>query len=148
MDETKREELEGAYKKEKNQRVAARMLAVHMTRVLGEGAGETAADLMRTHKWVYGWLERYDAAGLDGLLVLPKSGRSTRVRRETLDRVIERGANAKRPYRRGFPLQAAGDHRIETSRGYVGRQTKTPRPLHHPSGEASRKGSGVRMSRL
>ena len=45
MDETKREELEGAYKKEKNQRVAARMLAVHMARVLGESAGETAAVL-------------------------------------------------------------------------------------------------------
>ena len=29
MDKTKREELEKAYKKEKNPRVAARMLAVH-----------------------------------------------------------------------------------------------------------------------
>ena len=33
MDKTKREDLEKAYRKEKNSRVVPRMLAVHMVRV-------------------------------------------------------------------------------------------------------------------
>ena len=95
MDETKREELEKAYKKEKNPKVAARMLAVHMVCVRGKSAGETAANLMRTHKWVYGWLERYDAGGLDGLRDLPRSGRPARVRRETMNRIMGRASQDK-----------------------------------------------------
>ncbi len=81
MDEAKREELVRAYKKEKNPRVTTRMLVVHVVYVREKSAGETAADLMRTHKWVYGWLEHYDAGGLDGFRDLPKSGRPARVRR-------------------------------------------------------------------
>ncbi len=46
MDKTKREELEKAYKKEKNPRVAARMLAVHMVYVREKSVSATAADLM------------------------------------------------------------------------------------------------------
>ena len=53
MNKTKREELEKAYKKEKNPRVAARMLAVHMAYVREKSVSATAADLMRTDKWVY-----------------------------------------------------------------------------------------------
>ena len=79
MDKTKREELEKAYKKEKNPRVAARMLAVHMVYVREKSVSATAADLMRTDKWVYDWLKRFDAGGLDGLRDLPKSGRPASV---------------------------------------------------------------------
>ena len=46
MDKTKREELEKAYKKEKNPRVAARMLAVHMVYVREMSVSATAADLI------------------------------------------------------------------------------------------------------
>ena len=46
MDKTKREELEKAYKKEKNPRMAARMLAVHMVYVREKSVSATAADLM------------------------------------------------------------------------------------------------------
>ena len=73
MDKTKREELEKAYKKEKNPRVAARMLAVHMVYVREKSVSATAADLMRTDKWVYDWLKCFDAGGLDGLRDLPKA---------------------------------------------------------------------------
>ena len=95
MDKTKREELEKAYKREKNLKVAAGMLAVHMVYVRGESVGETAADLMRTHKWVYGWLERYDARGLDGLWILPRSGRLTKIKRETIDQIMGRASRGK-----------------------------------------------------
>ena len=46
MDETEREELKEACKKEKDLRVAARMLAVHMVYVREKGVSATAADLM------------------------------------------------------------------------------------------------------
>ena len=73
MDVTKREELEKAYRKEKDSRVILRMLAVHMVRVrvkfLTAGTkntlnmtwrvrSETAANLMRSDRWVHTWLER------------------------------------------------------------------------------------------
>ena len=40
MDETKREELEKAYRKEKDSRVVPRMLAVHMVRVREMSIGD------------------------------------------------------------------------------------------------------------
>ena len=45
MDETEREELKEAYRKEKDPMVAARMLAVHMVHVRKAGIDETAAHL-------------------------------------------------------------------------------------------------------
>ena len=56
----------------------------HIVYVRGKSVGETAADLMRAHKWVYDWLRRYDTGDLDDLRNLPKSGRPTRVRREMI----------------------------------------------------------------
>ena len=50
MDTTKREELEKAYKKEKDPGVAARMLAVHMVCVRKQSISETAANLMRSDR--------------------------------------------------------------------------------------------------
>ena len=46
MDTTKQEELEKAYKKEKDLRVAARMLAVHVVCVHKQSISEAAANLM------------------------------------------------------------------------------------------------------
>ena len=45
MDETEREELKEAYRREKDPRAAARMLAVRMVYVRKAGIGETAAQL-------------------------------------------------------------------------------------------------------
>ena len=95
MDKTKREELEKAYKKEKNPRVAARMLAVHMVHVREKSVSATAANLMRTDKWVYDWLKHFDAGGWDGLRDLPKSGKPASVPRTTIDRIIGKASQGR-----------------------------------------------------
>ena len=64
METTKREGLENAYKKEKDPKVAARVLAVHTVHVREKSIAETGADLMRSDKWAYNWLKRFDAGGL------------------------------------------------------------------------------------
>ena len=81
MGVTKREELEKACRKEKDSRVILRMLAVHMVLVRKISVGETAANLMRSERWVRTWLERLDAGGFDGLRDLPRSSRSMQTRR-------------------------------------------------------------------
>ena len=72
MDETEREELKEAYRKEKDPIVVARMLAVHMVYVRKAGIDETAVRLMRSAGWVRNWLRRYDERGLDDLRIFPK----------------------------------------------------------------------------
>ena len=57
------------------------MLAVHMVLVRKISVGETAANLMRSERWVRTWLERLDAGGFDGLRDLPRSSRSMQTRR-------------------------------------------------------------------
>ena len=96
MDKTKREELEKAYKKEKNPMVAARMLVVHMVHIRKKSVSATVADLIRADKWVYDWLKRLDAGGLDGLRDLPKSGRPASVPRTTMDRIIDKASQSRR----------------------------------------------------
>ena len=71
MDETEREELKEAYRKEKDPMVAARMLAVHMVYVRKAGIDETAAHLMRSARWVRNWLHRYDEGGLRASGIFP-----------------------------------------------------------------------------
>ena len=81
MDETKREELKKACRKEKDPRVVARMLAVHMVYVRKAGIDETVAHLMRSARRVHKWLHRYDEGGIDNLRDLPRSSRSMQTRR-------------------------------------------------------------------
>ena len=81
MDATKREELEKAYKKEKDPRVATRMLAVHMVCVRKQSISEATANLIRSNRWVHTWLTRFDAGDLDGLRDLSRSSRSMQTRR-------------------------------------------------------------------
>ena len=76
MDSTKLEELEKAYKKEKNHKVRARMVAVRMVRVRNMSVSETADIQGRCPNWVHNLLRRYDEGGLEGLRDLPKSGRA------------------------------------------------------------------------
>ena len=95
MDETEREELKEAYRKEKDPRVVARMLAVHMVYVRKAGIDETAAHLMRSARWVRNWLHRYDEGGLDGLRDLPRSGRPRRIPRETIEQIVNKTVQLK-----------------------------------------------------
>ena len=95
MDETEREELKEAYRKEKDPRVVARMLAVHMVYVRKAGIDETAAHLMRSARWVRNWLRRYDEGGLEGLWDLPRSGRPRRIPRETIEQIINKAIQPK-----------------------------------------------------
>ena len=69
-----------AYKKEKDLRVVARMLTVHMVYVRKAGIDETAAHLMRSVRWVRNWLRRYGEGCLEGLRDLPRSSRSMQTR--------------------------------------------------------------------
>ncbi len=60
-----------------------------MVRVRKMSVSETAANLMRSDRWVHTWLERFDAGGLDGLRDLPRSGRPPKIPREIMARIIE-----------------------------------------------------------
>ena len=88
MNTTKREELEKAYKKEKDPRVAARMLAVYMVYVRKQSISETTANLMRSDRWMHTWLTRFDAEGLDGLRDLLRLGRPRAILQEMISRII------------------------------------------------------------
>ena len=83
MDETEREELKEAYRKEKDPRVVASCSRCTWS-MCAAGIDETAAHLMRSARWVRNWLHRYDEGGLDGLRDLPRSGRPRRIPRETI----------------------------------------------------------------
>ena len=74
MDDTKREELEKACKKEKDHKVRTRMVAICMVRVPNISVEETADILVRCSMWVRDWLRRYDEGGLEGLRDLPRCG--------------------------------------------------------------------------
>ena len=50
MDKREREDLEKAYRQEKDHRVVVRMLAVHMVRVRNVSVDETATTLLRATK--------------------------------------------------------------------------------------------------
>ena len=95
MNETEREELKEAYRKEKDPRVAARMLAVHTVYVRKAGIDDTATHLMRSTRWVRNWLHRYDEGGLEGLRDLPRSGRPRRIPRETIEQIINKTVQPK-----------------------------------------------------
>ena len=71
MDETEREELKKACRKEKDPMVATRMLAVHMVYVRKADIDETAAHLMRSARWVRNWLHQYDEGALRASGIFP-----------------------------------------------------------------------------
>ena len=71
MNDTKREELGKACKKEKDHKVRARMVAVRMVRVRNMTVDEVADIQGRSPNWVRNRLRRYDDGGLEGLRDLP-----------------------------------------------------------------------------
>ena len=83
-----REKLEEAYRKEKDHRVGARMLAVHMVHFRKMSIDDAATNLLRCPKWVRNWLERFEAGGLEGLRDLPRSGRPPKISPEAMDGVL------------------------------------------------------------
>ena len=88
MNDTKREELEKACKKEKDQKVRTRMVAVRMVRVLNMSVDEAASIQVHCSTWVRDWLRRYDEGGLEGLRDLPRCGRPRRIPRGVIDGII------------------------------------------------------------
>ena len=95
MDDTKREELEKACKKEKNHKVRTRMVAVRMVRVRNMPVEETADILVRCPTWVRNRLRRYDEGGLEGLRDLPRCGRPRRILRNVMDEIIANVAGCR-----------------------------------------------------
>ena len=92
MDNTKLEELEKAYRKEKNHKVRARMVTARMVRARNMSVSETADIQGRCPNWVHNLLRRYDEGGLEGLRDLPRSGRPRRILRDTLDGIMAKVA--------------------------------------------------------
>ena len=66
MNNTKREKLEKACKKEKDQKVRTRIVAVRMVLVLNMSVDETAGIPVHCPTWVRDWLRRHDEGGLEG----------------------------------------------------------------------------------
>ena len=95
MDDTKREELEKACKKEKDHKVRTRMVAVRMVRVLNMAVDETASILVHCPTWVRDWLRRYDEGGLEGLRDLSRCGRPRRILRNVMDEIITNVAGCR-----------------------------------------------------
>ena len=87
METAKREGLENAYKKEKDPKVAARVLAVHTVHVREKSIAETGADLMRSDKWAYNWLKRFDAGGLGGSGIFSEAANPCRLAAERIIRL-------------------------------------------------------------
>ena len=75
MNEMGKEDLKKTYRSEKDPKIRARILAVHMVSVCEESIDKTATNLMQSERWVRDWLKRYDEGGLDGLRDLPRPGR-------------------------------------------------------------------------
>ena len=84
MDDTKREELEKACKKERDQKVRTRMVAVRMVRVLNISVEKTANLQVPCPTWVRGRLRRYNDGGLKGLRDLPRCRRPRRIPRNIM----------------------------------------------------------------
>ena len=98
MDDTKREELEKACKKEKDHKVRTRIVAVRMVRVLNMSVDETASILVHCPTWVRDWLRSYDEGGLEGLRDLPRCGRPRRITRDAISIRIYQQAHRKHEY--------------------------------------------------
>ena len=79
MDDTKREELEKARKKEKDHKVRTRMVAVRMVWVLNMSVEETANLQVHCPTWVRDWLRRYDEGGLRDLPRCDRLGGSSKL---------------------------------------------------------------------
>ena len=92
MDEQERDDLKKAYKKEKDLRVRARILAVNVVYNEGFKINETAACLMQCPDWVGIWIQRFNTDGLDGLRDLPRSGRPPKIPLPEMNKIMEQAS--------------------------------------------------------
>ena len=89
MDKQERDDLKKAYKKEKDLRVRARILAVNMACSEGFKINEAAACLMQCPDWVGMRIQRFNTDGLDGLRDLPRSGRPPKIPLREMDKIMK-----------------------------------------------------------
>ena len=92
MDKQERDDLKKAYKKEKDLRVRARILAVNMVCSEGFKINEAAACLMQCPDWVGMWIQRFNTDGLDGLRDLPRSGRPPKISIQEMDKIMKQAS--------------------------------------------------------
>ena len=89
------EELEKAYKKEKDYKIRIRVVTVRMVRVRNMPVEETADILVRCPTWIRDWLRRYDEGGLEGLRDLPRCGLPRRIPLNVIDGIIAKMSSCK-----------------------------------------------------
>ena len=100
------------------------MVAVRMVRVRKISIGETAANLMRSTRWVRNWLHRYDEGGFDSLRDLPRSSRSMQTRLERLTAEKHRTASADLMRQYGTRLEKARKSPLAAARLQAGRSSR------------------------
>ena len=92
MDKQERDDLKKAYKKEKDPRVRARILAVNMVCSEGFKINEAAACLMQCPDRVGMWIQHFNTDGLDGLRDLPRSGRPPKIPLQRMDKIMKQAS--------------------------------------------------------
>ena len=88
MDKQERDELKRVYKKGKDLRVRARILAVNMVCNKGFKIRETAASLMQCPDWIEMWVQCFKTGGLDSLWDLPRSGRLPKIPLQEINEIM------------------------------------------------------------
>ena len=89
MDKQERDDLKKAYKKEKDHRVRARILAVNMVCNEGLKINEATAYLMQCPDWIGIWIQHFNTDGLDGLRDLPRSGRLPKIPLQEMNKIMK-----------------------------------------------------------
>ena len=134
--DAKHVELELAYKKEKNRKVADRIAAVCQVLIDRNSITEVAKRLRVSYNSVKNWVKRYTARGVDGLHDAPRSGRPPKYRNETLLKYIGESSDGVYPEYLRDALE--NDHGITyTSSGMkaalrrIHFSPKRPQPVHN-----------------
>ena len=89
MDKQERDDLKKAYKKEKDHRVRARILAVNIVCNEGLKINEVATYLMQCPDWIGIWIQHFNTDGLDGLRDLPRSGRPPKIPLQEMNKIMK-----------------------------------------------------------
>jgi len=85
MDDSEKDRLRDACKRERDGRIRVRMPAVHMRCAQDKTEEEIASTLLQCTSWVFKWVQRYREGGIDALRDLPRAGRPPAVQADTMD---------------------------------------------------------------
>ena len=88
MDKQERNDLKKAYKKEKDHRVGARILAINMVYNEGFKINEATACLMQCPDWIGIWIRHFKTDGFDGLRDLPRSDRLPKIPPQEMNKIV------------------------------------------------------------